>query len=111
MVLFSLISFLSVAQNGGVKGRITCNKNHGDRAYVVLSDSGSVKYSVRAGKNGKYFIEQVKPGIYDVSVSPDIKIYKERKMKGIQIEAGKTLDLNIQLENAGSRKKSYEVFF
>jgi Ca-activated chloride channel homolog len=90
------VSLQTIAQTGSITGRVTDENNQRLRSAVTLTDSGKVKYATITDADGKFTINSVKPGHYDVKISA--VNYKDGFRKGIEIQAGKTEQLNIQLQ-------------
>jgi hypothetical protein len=115
----------ATAQKGAIEGRVTNHRKHGVRSSLMLTNTqyqrriatgnhndyiiDSIVYGVRTDKHGNYRIDSIIPGIYYVAVSPELYDYREWWQEKVQVEAGKTEQLDVQLERKIlRRKRGYE---
>lgn len=99
-ILYILISYSSIAVNierGSVNGVITDKKTKEPLmgATVQLDNS---PYGTAANLNGEYSIDNIKPGIYTITVR--YISYKTVTLNNIKVEKGKKILLDIEMEDA-----------
>ncbi|HEX3008919.1 MAG TPA: TonB-dependent receptor [Bacteroidales bacterium] len=106
LIGFLLLSIQTIAQTGKLEGVIT-DKNTketlvGANVIIVGTTIGAL-----ADLDGHYVIDNIKPGTYNIQLS--FISYKPLVLEGIKIEAGKTTQLNTELEEVSVTLGNVEV--
>ena len=95
LILLSVSNFNFAQSKGKLEGVITDRANNQPLPGVNILLKGTY-YGSASDFDGKYRIENINPGIYTVEVS--FIGYKTMQFTGINIDANRTLQLNIKLE-------------
>ncbi len=86
----------SVAQTGGLKGRVRNNSGQGiANAVVTLTKGGSDVKSARSASDGGFEVNGVEPGFYGLRVEADG--YASGTIYAIEVKKGKVRDLGDKL--------------
>lgn len=99
-VLYFVILFAGIiyAQNSGtITGRITDAKTNEELPGVNIILKGTY-YGAATDLRGRYKIESINPGNYTVEIS--YIGFKTMQFTGVRIEAGKTFQLDVKLEES-----------
>jgi len=103
ILLTFLISGISFAQTGSLKGRITDGESPIQYVNVIILDTG---FGVGSDINGDYVIREIPVGEYKVRFSA---VGWESQTFDIKIETGRTLELNIILSEQAIEVGTVEV--
>jgi outer membrane receptor protein involved in Fe transport len=96
--LILLVAGLSFAQNtGSIAGKITDAKNNEELPGVNIILKGTY-YGAATDLRGGYKIESISPGNYTIEIS--YIGFKTMQFTGVRIEAGKTFQLDVKLEES-----------
>lgn len=95
MLLFT--AFLFAQNTGSIAGKITDAKNNEELPGVNIILKGTY-YGAATDLRGRYTIESINPGNYTVEIS--YIGFKTMQFTGIRIEAGKTFQLDVKLEES-----------
>jgi len=102
--LLLLISVAAYAQNGKISGKIIDKKSGEELIGVSVSIEGT-NIGAATDVEGKFTINNVKPGTYTLNVS--YVGYNKKQLTGIIVKAGETTAINIAIEE--STKQLNEV--
>jgi hypothetical protein len=91
---FILASYCAQAQTGRIIGRVVDDKNGEGLPSVNILVKGTY-YGGATDIDGRYKIEQIKPGVYNIDVN--LLGYKSVQYSGIKVEDGKTVELNVKM--------------
>ncbi|HSL88680.1 MAG TPA: carboxypeptidase-like regulatory domain-containing protein, partial [Ignavibacteriaceae bacterium] len=96
--LILLVAGLTFAQNtGSIAGKITDAKNNEELPGVNIILKGTY-YGAATDLRGGYKIESISPGNYTIEIS--YIGFKTMQFTGVRIEAGKTFQLDVKLEES-----------
>jgi|SRR5687768_16402260 len=85
---------VSFGQNSGLKGQVIDNgQNPLAGLTIKILDSDSVVTWTVTGQNGDYELQNIKPGLYDLSIQH--LGFRERILKDVRIPANDILQFNI----------------
>lgn len=101
LILFSTPLF---AQETSIRGTIS-DKTDGTKigyASVMLTQGPEEKYvaGIQSDNNGRFVFQQLKAGTYNIQIT--FIGYKDYNRKGVELKAGQSLNLSVQLEQAAS---------
>ncbi len=97
--VYSMVTFSQTAQQalttGTIKGRITDSKTGEGLPSVNIIAKGTY-YGAASDFDGNYKIEKINPGVYNLAIT--LLGYKATEYTGVKVEAGKTTEINVKLE-------------
>ena len=79
----------------GLKGKIT-DSSTGDRIVKAVVELPELETDRKSNASGMYHFKKVRPGIYSISASA--KGYKTKEIAEVEIEEGRTNELDIELD-------------
>lgn len=112
LIFIALLSFnSSIAQNnrGSIKGKII-DKTNGEAlvfAFISLSQNGKILFSTQTDFEGKYNLDSIQPGNYEVAIT--YVGYTLSKTTNIKITANNITYVSIALERAAFAIEAYEI--
>ena len=108
MVMTAATSALAQSNYGALRGIVTDVQGASVTNATVALTAEDTKISRTTTTNGagEYVFSAVAPGVYTVTVTTDG--FKKSESKGIRIDAGNTIPLDVRLE-LGSMSQSVEV--
>lgn len=95
--LILLLTISIYSQNGRISGKIT-DANNGEGLIGVNIILKGTYFGTASDINGNYKIENIPPGNYTMEVS--YISYKAMQFTGLKVEAGKTIQLDVKLEES-----------
>src|SRR4051812_28138172 len=86
---------------GELRGRIVDAQNAVlPGVAIVAKNEGSGQYrEIISGADGSFFMSALTPGAYELNA--ELSGFKKYQRKGVRVEVGKTMSLEIQLEVGG----------
>jgi len=106
MILFTMLATSAFSQNGIISGQIKDSISGETLPGANVLIEGTVK-SVITDFDGKYILQAVQPGIYNLKVS--FISYEPVLLSGIKVEAGKNTIIDIKLSQATTVIKEVQV--
>ena len=94
-ILFALIGFYSLAQNGVIKGKITNSINNETVPFANVALQNTTKGGT-SDENGEYLIEGLEPGLYNLEIS--FIGFKPKTIFEIEVKNAKASIVNISLQ-------------
>ena len=104
--LFVSGSALAQQGTGELRGRVVDAQNAVlPGVAVVATNEGSGMFrELVSGADGSFFMSALTPGVYELSAQ--LAGFKKYGRKGVRVEVGKTVSIDVQLEVGGSSRKS-----
>lgn len=96
LILFLMVPLATFAQQKGKIAGVITDSESGDMLPGVNVMVEGTYYGASTDLDGYFIIENVNPGVYSIEIQ--YVGYKVLKQTGIEVEAGKTSNLEIQLE-------------
>lgn len=95
--LFFVFAAQLLAQTGMIKGKVVDAKTKESLPSVNILVKGTY-YGASSDFDGNFLIQRINPGVYNIDVT--LLGYKTVQYSGIKIEADKTFELNVKMEES-----------
>nr|MBK9652804.1 TonB-dependent receptor [Bacteroidota bacterium] len=103
---FGFFASILFSQSGSITGVVIDKKTRETLVGASVVITGTINGAI-TDFDGKYAIQKLKPGTYDVTIS--FVAYTSTNIKGLVVADGKPTILNVQLESGGTDIKTIEV--
>nr|MBP6517057.1 carboxypeptidase-like regulatory domain-containing protein [Chitinophagales bacterium] len=103
---FGFFASILFSQTGSITGVVIDKKTRETLVGASVVITGTINGAI-TDFDGKYAIQKLKPGTYDVTIS--FVAYTSTNIKGLVVADGKPTILNVQLESGGTDIKTIEV--